>query len=158
MKVHQRPIILTGRDPDTTLWLNGRMGRFPQNHSTSSQQIVLLSVIYAKDKNLLNTQGWEHFDPIAKRQKNLFHATNQAKIWSFTYAPKFRYGFKVPKDYAHGIILDNKSYNTKWQDITELEMKWLSDIQWPMPTWKGTRRIQENQSSSYLWHEACWEA
>jgi len=34
--------------------------------------------IYMKDNNFLNTQGWKCFKLVVK-QKNLFHATNQAK-------------------------------------------------------------------------------
>jgi len=85
--------------------------------------------IYEKENNLLDTQGWKRFKPIAKKQKNLFQTTNQAKIRLFTSAPKFKYGFEVPKDYAHGIGLDNKNNNSKWQDIMELEMKLLDKYQ-----------------------------
>ena len=60
-----------------------------------------------KDNYLLDNQGWKHFKPIAKRQKKLFHATNQAKICSFTSSLEFMYGFKVPKDYAYGIRLES---------------------------------------------------
>ena len=64
-----------------------------------------------------------------QRQKKLFHITSQARIRLFTSAPNFKYGFEVHKDYAHGIRLKDKSYNSKWQDITELEMKQLNDYQ-----------------------------
>jgi len=66
-----------------------------------------------------------HLKPIAKRQKNLFCRTNQAKIHSFTSAAKF----EVPKYYAHGVRLDNKNKNTKWHDTMEIEMKQLDDYQ-----------------------------
>jgi len=54
---------------------------------------------------------------------NLFHTTNQAKICSFTSAPKFKYGIEVTQDYAHGVRLEHKNNKTKWQDVTELEIK-----------------------------------
>jgi len=34
---------------------------------------------------------------------------------------------KVPKDYAHGLRLDNKNGNTKWQDSKKLEMDRLDE-------------------------------
>ena len=53
---------------------------------------------------------------------------NQAKLRSYRTAPKYQYGFEVPKDYyQHAIRLDEKAGNTKWQDSTKLEMAQLDD-------------------------------
>jgi len=108
-------------------WEHGELSSEPLNKIASDSPVEC--AIYSKHNNLLDTQGWKHFKPITKRQKNLFHATNQARICSFTSAPKFKYGFEVLHDCANGERLDNKNNNTNWQDIMELELMQLSDYQ-----------------------------
>jgi len=102
-------------------WEYGELSSEPLHITVADSPVEC--AIYAKEKNLLKTQGWKHLKPIAKRQKNLFHTTNQAKICSFTSAPKFKYGIEVTQDYAHGVRLEHKNNKTKWQDVTELEIK-----------------------------------
>jgi hypothetical protein len=52
---------------------------------------------------------------------------NQVKLRSYRTAPKYQYGFKVPKDYQHAVRLDEKAGNTKLQDSTKLEMAQLDN-------------------------------
>ena len=52
---------------------------------------------------------------------------NQAKLRSFRLAPRYKYGFEVPRNYAHAICLDEQAGNTKWQDATRLEMSQLDE-------------------------------
>ena len=40
-------------------------------------------------------------------------------------APRYKYGFEVPRDYKHAKELDKKNGNTKWQDATDLELQQL---------------------------------
>ena len=58
-------------------------------------------IIYAKNKNLLETKGWKIFKEITKRQKKMFRPANQAKLRSFQLAPKYKYWFKAPRAYKH---------------------------------------------------------
>ena len=46
----------------------------------------------------------------------------QAKLRSYNNAPKYMYGFEVPKNYAHAMRLDRDSGNTKWKDAVDTEM------------------------------------
>jgi len=69
----------------------------------------------------LQTNFQETKEPVLYNQSSQKHL--------FTSPLKFKYGFEVPKDYVHGIRLDNKNNNTKWQDVTKLEMKRLDDYQ-----------------------------
>jgi hypothetical protein len=53
---------------------------------------------------------------------------NQAKLRSYCTAPKYQYGFEVPKDYHHPVLINEKAGNTKSQDSTKLvEMAQLDD-------------------------------
>jgi hypothetical protein len=79
--------------------------------------------IYAKDNNLLDTPGWKRFKSIAKRQKKFTRMVNQAKLKSYSTSPKYKYGFEVPKNYAHAMRLDEKNKNSMWKDAADLEIK-----------------------------------
>ena len=50
---------------------------------------------------------------------------NQAKLRSYRYAPKYMFGFEVPRNYNHALELDKKNGNTRWQDCTKVEMEQL---------------------------------
>ena len=52
---------------------------------------------------------------------------NQAKLKSYSSAPKYKYGFEVPKNYAHAMALDARNKNTKWKDAADLEIKQIYD-------------------------------
>ena len=85
--------------------------------------------IYARDNNLLDTEGWKRFKHIAKRQKKLFRMANQAKLRSYRTAPRYMYGYEVPRDYKHAIRLDDRNGNRKWRDCTSLEMLQLDEYE-----------------------------
>jgi hypothetical protein len=57
----------------------------------------------------------------------MFRMANQAKLRSFRLAPKYKYGFEIPRDYKHAVELDNKYNTTRWVDATNLEMIQLDD-------------------------------
>ena len=83
--------------------------------------------IYAKDNGLLDLPGWKKFKPIAKRQKKFTRMVNQAKLKSYSSSPKYKYGFEVPKNYAHALSLDAKNKNTKWKDAADLEIQQIAE-------------------------------
>jgi hypothetical protein len=53
----------------------------------------------------------------------MFRMANQAKLRSFRTAPKYMYGFGVPKDYEHAVKLDDRNRTTKWVGSTRMEMQ-----------------------------------
>ena len=57
----------------------------------------------------------------------MIRMANQAKLRSFRTAPKYQYGFEVPRDYNHAVQIDKSNGNTKWQDAVDLEMKQLDE-------------------------------
>jgi Reverse transcriptase (RNA-dependent DNA polymerase) len=83
--------------------------------------------IYAKDNGLLDLPGWKKFKSIAKRQKKFTRMVNQAKLKSYTNSPKYKYGFEVPRNYAHAMALDAKNKNTMWKDAADLEIKQIAE-------------------------------
>jgi len=47
---------------------------------------------------------------------------NQIKLRSFRTAPRYQYGFQVPKNYKEACQFDECNGNDKWKEATELEM------------------------------------
>ena len=52
---------------------------------------------------------------------------NQAKLRSFRTAPRFKYGYEIPKDFGHAKRLDDQCGNTQWLDATALELAQLHE-------------------------------
>lgn len=50
---------------------------------------------------------------------------NQAKLRSYRTAPKYMYGYEVPRDCKHAKKINERNGNTKWTDCTSLEMDQL---------------------------------
>ena len=101
-------------------WENGEITDEPL--TTIAADDPVSCAIYAREKELLNTKGWKRFKQIAKRQKHMFRMANQAKLRSFRLAPKYKYGFEIPRDYDHAVELDTKCGTTRWVEATDLEM------------------------------------
>jgi hypothetical protein len=101
-------------------WENGEITAEPFSVVAADDPITC--AIYARDRNLLEIEGWRRFKGIAKRQKKFFRMANQAKLRSFRTAPKYMYRYEVPKDYEHAVILDKRNGNDKWVESTKLEM------------------------------------
>ena len=70
---------------------------------------------------------WKGFRGIARREKKLTRMVNQAKLKSFRTAPRFKYGFEVPRDYEHALRLDKQSGTDRWQKATDLELSQIDE-------------------------------
>ena len=106
-------------------WENGEVTDEPL--SIIAVDDPLACAIYARENNILSTPGWQRFKRLASRQKKLFRMVNQAKLRSFKTAPKFKYGYEIPRDFLHGQELDKRNGNTKWADAHALEMGVMND-------------------------------
>jgi Reverse transcriptase (RNA-dependent DNA polymerase) len=78
--------------------------------------------IYARENGLLDQPRWKHFRHIAKNEKKFTRMVNPAKIKSFNSAPKYKYGYEIPRTYKQAKCLDQKNANTKWGDAMVLEL------------------------------------
>ena len=95
-------------------WSNGETTFKPL--SIIGKDAPIPCAIYAKEKGLLDEEGWRRFKPLAKREKKLFHMANQVKLRSFRTTKVYKYGFEVPHNHADAMHLDKKNQNTRWQD------------------------------------------
>ncbi len=83
--------------------------------------------IYGRVNDLLIIDEWKRYKSIAKKQKKMFQMANQAKLRSFRTAPKFQYGFEIPRNFVHGIQLDKRNGNNRWGESTILEFRQLAE-------------------------------
>jgi len=111
----------------TIKWENGEITSKPLSIIAANDPVTC--TIYARDNDLLDMDGWKRFRCLAKRDKKLLRMVNQAKLRSYQMAPRYKYGYKVARDYLHAVALDLRNGNTKWQDSTGLEMEQLHKYQ-----------------------------
>jgi hypothetical protein len=52
---------------------------------------------------------------------------NQAQLRSFNTAPRYKYGFEVPRTYEQALRLGKRNGNTLWGDATVLELTQIDD-------------------------------
>ena len=83
--------------------------------------------LYAKENNLLDDPCWKQFKHIADCSKYLQRLVKQAKLRSFWAAPKYKYGYEVPRNYEHILELDRIAGNHQWRDANILEHKKLAE-------------------------------
>ena len=106
-------------------WENGEQTEEPLTMMIKDDPVTM--ALYARKNNLLETEGWKRLRRIAKRDKQLTRLINQVKLRSFRTAPKFKYGFQIPRNYEEAVLFDQRNGNTRWQDATDLELKQLND-------------------------------
>ena len=108
-------------------WENGEVTTEPLQIIAADDPVTC--AIYAKENNLLDLPGWKRFKPIAKCQKKFTRLINQAKLRSYNMAPRYKYGFEVPRNYEHAMCLDQKNKNTRWKDAVSLELMQIDEYQ-----------------------------
>ena len=108
-------------------WENGEVTAEPLHVIAADDPVTC--AIYAKENNLLDQPGWKRFKAIAKRQKKFTRMVNQAKLRSYHMAPRFKYGFEVPRDYVHAMQLDERNKDTRWRDAIALELLQIDEYQ-----------------------------
>ena len=69
---------------------------------------------YAIDNNLLDCQGWKQFKRLAKQEKLMTRLINQAKLRSYCTTYRYKFGYKVPKDYNKAKEFDRINKNKFW--------------------------------------------
>ena len=106
-------------------WENNKVTSEPLKVIAADDPVTLAQ--YALDNDLLNTDGWRRFRGIAKNQKKMKRMINQAKLRSYRHAPKYMFGFEIPRNYAHALELDKRNKTNRWKECTQLELSQLSD-------------------------------
>jgi hypothetical protein len=102
-------------------WENGETTTEPLRLIAADNPVMC--AIYARHNNLLDLPGWKRFKGLAKRQRKHELMVAKAKLQSNHSAPKYKYGYEIPRDYAHAVRIDERNGNRLWQDAVDLEFK-----------------------------------
>ena len=108
-------------------WENGEISTEPL--STIGADDPITCAIYGKENGLLELPGWRQFKSLADRNKKYVRMVNQSKLRSYNSAPRYKYGFEIPRNYAHALVLDERNKNTKWKDAVELELLQIQEYE-----------------------------
>jgi hypothetical protein len=107
-------------------WENGE--NMPEPLDVVAKDNTITCAVYDKENGLLDAPGGKRFKPMAHRHKKFLWMVNQAKpSCSFHTAPRYKYGYNIPRDNDHAIWLDEKCGSTCWQDATALELAQLHE-------------------------------
>ena len=105
-------------------WENGEITKEPLSIIAVDDPVTC--AIYARENGLLDQPGWKRFKHIAKNEKKFTCMVNQAKLKSFHTAPKYKYGYEIPRTYEQAKRIDEKNGNTLWGDATILELNQIN--------------------------------
>ena len=57
----------------------------------------------------------------------MLRISNQIKLRSYHYTPKYKFGFCIPMNYDQALKMDERNNNHKWRDCTRLELTQLDE-------------------------------
>jgi hypothetical protein len=106
-------------------WENGEITSEPLNIFGKDDPVTC--AVYAREHGLLEEEGWKRFKGIAKREKKMLHMVNQSRIKATRNAPRYKFGYRIPRNYDEAMQFDLKNGNTLWREATDLEMSQLAE-------------------------------
>jgi hypothetical protein len=92
-------------------WENGEITFEPLSVITADNPVTC--AVYAREKNLLDVDGWKQFWNLAKWEKHFLRLVKQAKLRSYQHSPKYKFGYLIPKDYHEALKFDDLNRNDK---------------------------------------------
>jgi hypothetical protein len=106
-------------------WENGETTTEPLSVIAANDPVTC--AIYAKEHDLLDTEGWKRFRNTAKRENHFLQLVKQAKLHLYRNAPKYKFGYQIPRDYEEGMKFDELNRNDRWDRSVKSEMQQLDD-------------------------------
>jgi hypothetical protein len=106
-------------------WENGEIMSEPLNIFGKDDPVTC--AVYAHEHGLLEEEGWKWFKGIAKREKKMLRMVNQSRIKGTRNAPRYKFGYRIPRNYNEVMQFDLRNGNTLWQEATDLEMSQLAE-------------------------------
>ena len=82
---------------------------------------------YAKDNDLLSKPGWKFLRKTAKRQRFLNVALNALKRRRDPTQLRYKFGVRLPRNYAEALRLDQENGSTLWADAVTTELDQIRD-------------------------------
>jgi hypothetical protein len=128
---HQGPLLCS--DPDykgskfnvMDEWENGETTTEPLSVIAANDPVTC--AIYAKEHDLLDTEGWKCFRNTARREKHFLRLVKQAKLHSYRNAPKYKFGYQILRDYEEAMKFDEMNHIDRWDQSVKAKMQQLDD-------------------------------
>jgi hypothetical protein len=130
---HQGPLLQHDKDYNGSRfnllvkWENGEITTEPLSVIAADDPVTC--AVYASEHDLLDVEGWRRFRNLAKREKHFLRLIKQAKMKSYRQSPKYKFGYRIPKDYEEALELDELNQNTKWENATITKMSQLKEYE-----------------------------
>jgi hypothetical protein len=130
---HQGPLLQHDKDYNGSRfnvlvkWKNGEITTEPLSVIAADNPVTC--AVYAREHDLLDVEGWKCFRNLAKCEKHFLRLVKQAKMKSYRQSPKYKFGYRIPKDYEEALKLDELNQNTKWEVATVTEMSQLKEYE-----------------------------
>jgi hypothetical protein len=128
---HQGPLLWHDKDYNGSRfnvlveWENGEITTEPLSVIAADNPVTC--AVYAREHDLLDVEGWKCFLNLAKRKKHFLRLVKQAKMKSYHQSLKYKFGYRIPKDYEEALKLDELNQDTKWKVATITEMSQLKE-------------------------------
>ena len=106
-------------------WETGEITWEPLSNIIASDPYTC--AIYAKKHDLINTPGWKVLKRHARTARRLTRTLKKSKYRQAKASRKYKHGWEVPRDYAHGLQLDIQNGNNKWKDAIDLEIEHIKE-------------------------------
>jgi hypothetical protein len=113
-------------EPLVDEWENGEIMSEPLNIFGKDDPVTC--AVYAREHGLLEEEGWKRFKGIAKREKKMLRMVNQSRIKTTHNAPRYKFGYCIPRNYDEAMQFDLKNGNTLWREATGLELSQLAEF------------------------------
>jgi hypothetical protein len=130
---HQGPLLRHDKDYNGSRfnvlveWENGEITTEPLLVIAANNPVTC--AVYAREHDLFDVKGWKRFRNLAKHEEHFLRLVKQAKMKSYHQSTKYKFGYRIPKDYKEVIQLDELNQNTKWEDATVTEMSQLKEYE-----------------------------
>jgi hypothetical protein len=130
---HQGPLLWHDKDYNGSRfnvlveWENGEITTEPLSVIAANDPMTCAA--YAREHDLLDVEGWKCFRNLAKGEKHFLCLIKQAKMKSYRQSLKYKFGYRIPKDYEEALKLDEHNQNAKWKDATITMMSQLKEYE-----------------------------
>jgi hypothetical protein len=148
MKDHSSLETLDTKALATMCLSNGKMVQRPLALMVKFDPVTCAQ--YAKDNDLLDTDGWKSLKRIAKREKLFQCMIKQAKLKSLRQGIHYKYNVHVKHDFKEALRLDQKNGNTLWQDAIQTEGRQLLDYDTFISKGSTKKRTTASRVSAHL--------
>ena len=109
-------------------WRGGEQSWHGLNETGESTEWTRMACAeYARKKKLLNVPGWKRFRKLATEGRAMLMQINKAKLHAAKHAPKYKFGVKVPQNYAEAMKLDREEGNNLWKEANDKELAQLME-------------------------------